>query len=123
MQGSFQLFTIYCTFYDDVRSGLTHHAPVEELDASPETKDERDAERQQYPTHGECLKCLPVNWRNHGVTHALGGVGERVEKRHDLKPFKRAERSPGIEGTAGKEMNTSSRLGRVKRRSSNSLCS
>jgi hypothetical protein len=57
---------------------------VEELDASPETKDERGAERQQDPTERERLQCLSVNWRNHGVTHTLGGVGERVEKGENL---------------------------------------
>src|SRR5690348_12451105 len=84
-------------------SALTHHAPAEELDASPKADDERGAERQQYPAKRERLQCLRVNWRDHCITHALGGIGERVEQCHDLKPLDRAERSPGIKGTSSKD--------------------
>ena len=82
---------------------LTNHAPLEELETAPQGEDERGAERQQHPAERERLQRLPVNWRDHGVTHTLGGVGERVKKRHDLKPLDCTERSPGIEGTAGKD--------------------
>ena len=58
---------------------LTHHAPVEELETSPEAEDERGAERQQHPADRECWQWLPVKRRDHRVTHAFGGVGERVE--------------------------------------------
>src|SRR5207253_9466778 len=60
-------------------SGLTHHAPVEELETSPEGEDERSAERQQHPADCERWQWLPVKRRHHRVPHAFGGVGERVE--------------------------------------------
>src|SRR5258707_12602209 len=82
-------------------SGLTPPAPVEELEAAPEGENERGAERQPHPADCERLQCPPMNRRDHGITHPLGGVGERVEQRHDLKPLDRAERRPGKEGTAG----------------------
>ena len=72
-------------------ASLTDHAPMEQLDASPEAEDERGAERQHDPTNRQRLRRLPRYGRNHGVPHALGGVGERVEQRQNLEPLDRAE--------------------------------
>ena len=60
-------------------SGLTHYASVEELETSPEAEDERGAEGKQHPADRERWQWVPVERRDHRVTHAFGGVGERIE--------------------------------------------
>src|SRR5712692_347204 len=66
-----------CSWRTRSQSSLTHHAPMEQLDASPEAEDERGAERQHDPANRKRLRRWPRYGRNHGVPHALGGVGER----------------------------------------------